>query len=602
MSSENISATPSLKTIESAIKLIDVKKDELKKAFEDLQANSLHLSSFSISWSDLDAHFTTIQNSVTQRFRLLESGEFVRNPIDDAPVSNLTRCTTQSPASKQGGPPTPNPLTEQDRVDSATDTAVNQPLNQLVPLNVEKPSSSNSVGVQSDGSVPPSGRIDSVVTRPELKEFCERMDGKGLRKYIYDLVQEREAIRMELPGALRSAADPGALVLDAMEGFYPENSQSKGDTEPGILGLRRVCVILLEQLMQTGISINEEVRERAKKLALEWNDKVRLLKDKFLETFAFLLLLAAYNLGPMVDTEELVDYLCTIAKLRQATALCRSIGLGEKIHDLIQKLLDDGKQLLAVKFICELGLVEKFPPGPLLDGYLAETKRQAMQVCEKGKNTLKSQNIAADREIGALKSVIKIIEEHNLETEYSQDPLQKRIEQLEKQQADRKAPATPAAFKPQQQQAVQKAIQVTDQQAKKRKKKQAPGKQQQSGNKHPKTTASVVRAVPSSSAAGSTSVIPPFQQQAYRQPAGLFPDHSAAYLRPPAPSFGLPGSTPVANPYAGPSAPIYGMARPPMGFPLNPNPVASRLYNYDRRPPYGAYGLPPQYNPSYHPQ
>ncbi|KAK8651757.1 hypothetical protein V6N13_141341 [Hibiscus sabdariffa] len=602
MSSENISATPSLKEIESAIKLIDVKKEELKKAFDDLQANSLHLSSFSISWSDLDAHFTTIQNSLTQRFRILESRESVHNPIDDAPVSKLTQCSTRSPASKQGDPPAPNPLTEQDRVDSVSDAVVNRPLNQLVPLNVEKPSSSNSVGVQPDGSVPPSGPIDSVVTRPELREFCERMDGKGLRKYIYDRVKEREAIRMELPGALRSAADPGAMVLDAMEGFYPENSQSKDDTEPGILGLRRVCVVLLEQLMETGVSINEEVRERAKKLALEWNGKVRLLKDNSLETLAFLNLVATYSLGPMVDKEELVDYFFTVAKLRQATVLCRSIGLGEKIHDLIKKLLDDGKQLLAVKFIFELGLAEKFPPGRFLDEYLAETKRHAMEVCEKGKNSLKSQIIAADREIAALKTVIKIIEERNLETEYSQEPLQKRIEQLEKQQADRKAPATPAAFKPQQQQAVQKDIQVTDQQAKKRKKKQALGKQQQSGNKHPKTTASVVHAVPSSSAAGSTSVIPPFQQQAYHQPAGLLPDHSAAYLRSPALPFGLPGSTPVANPYAGPSAPVYGLARAPMGFPLNPNPVASNLYNYDRRPAYGAYGLPPQYHPSYRPQ
>ncbi|KAE8706556.1 Kinase superfamily protein [Hibiscus syriacus] len=421
--------------------------------------------------------------------------------------------------------------------------AANQPLNQLVPSNVEKPSSSNSVGVQSDGSVPPSGLAGSVVTRLELKEFCERMDGKGLRKYIYDSVKERGTIRMELPGSLRSAADPGAMVLDAIEGFYSGNSQSKDDTEPGILELRRVCVFLLEQLMETCTSIDEEVRERAKKLALDWNGKVKLLKDNSLEIFVFLHLVATYSLGPMADKEELVDYFFTIAKFQQAAVLCRSIGLAEKIHDLIQKL----------------------------DAYLEETKRHAMQ------------NIAADGEIGALKSVITIIEECNLETEYSQEPLLKRIEQLEKQQADRKSPATPAALKLQQQQAFRKAI------------------QQQGGNKRPKTTASVVRVIPSLSAAGSASAIPPFQQ-AHLRPAGLLADHSAAYLRSPAPPFGMPCSTPVANPYAGPSARMYGMAGARMGFPLNPNPAASHLYNYDRRPIYGAYGIPPQYHPSYPPR
>ncbi|KAK8519850.1 hypothetical protein V6N12_003818 [Hibiscus sabdariffa] len=534
MSSENI---PSLRTIESAIELIDVKKDQLKKAFEDLPANSLHLFSFSISWPLLDAHFTAIQNSVTQRLHILHSRESLRNPIDDVPVS------------KQGDPPAPNPLTEQD-----TDSMVNQPLNQRVPLNVEKPSSS-----------------------PELKDFCERMDGKGLRKYIYDRVKERDAIRMELPGALKSAADPGAMVLDAMEGFYTENSQSEDDTEPGLLELRRVCVVLLEQLIETGISINEDVRERAKKLALEWKGKVRLLKDNSLETLAFLHLVATYSLGPLVDKEELVDHFFTIAQLRQATVLCRSIGIGDKVHadcfvmnplfrlkeflsievlissdeygldlcvaDLIQKLLDDGKQLLAVKFIFEFGLVEKFPPGPLLEKYLEETKRHAMQVCEKGNNSLKSQNIATDseREIGALKSVIKIIEEHNLETEYSLEPLQKCIEQLEKQQADRKAAATPAAFKLKQQKAVQKARELVARQAKRKREKQVTGTQQQSGNKHPKTTASVVRAVSSSSAAGTTPVILPFQQ-VHLHPAGLWPIHSAAYLRSPAPMYGLAGA------------------------------------------------------------
>ncbi|XP_038998221.1 truncated FRIGIDA-like protein 1 [Hibiscus syriacus] len=306
-SSENISVKPSLRAIGSAIELIDVKKEELKKAFDDLQAKSLHLSSF--SWSDLHAHFTKIQNSVTQQFRILESRESFRNPIDGSPFRSSLSAQLNRPLNRE--------------------TTGSQ---HLVPSNVEKPSSSNSVGVQSDGSVPPSGLAGSVVTRLELKEFCERMDGKGLRKYIYDSVKERGTIRMELPGSLRSAADPGAMVLDAIEGFYSGNSQSKDDTEPGILELRRVCVFLLEQLMETCTSIDEEVRERAKKLALDWNGKVKLLKDNSLEIFVFLHLVATYSLGPMADKEELVDYFFTIAKFQQAAVLCRSIGLAEKIH------------------------------------------------------------------------------------------------------------------------------------------------------------------------------------------------------------------------------------------------------------------------------
>ncbi|XWS51789.1 hypothetical protein CRYUN_Cryun11dG0013000 [Craigia yunnanensis] len=782
MSSENVSTTPSLTAIESAIQLIDVKKAELKKAFDDLQANSLHLSSFSISWSDLDSHFTAIQNSVSQRFRLLESRDSTHHPVDVVPVPDLTRCSTHP--SKQGDSSALKPLTRQDQVDSVNESVANRPLNQLVPLNGEQPSSSNSVGLLFDGSASASSRIDSVVIRQKIKELCERMDGKGLRKYINYQVKEREAIRMELPGALKSAPDPGAMVLDAMEGFYKENSQSKGNKDPELFGLRRVCMFLLEQLMKTGVSFCEEVRERAKKLALEWKAKVRLGKDNSLETLAFLHLVATYGLGAEVDKEELVGYFFNVARYREATMLCRSIGLGEKVHDLIQKLLDSGKQLFAVRFVFEFGLAKKFPPVPLLEDYLKKTKRLAKQVCKDGKDSLKSQNEATTKEIGALKAVIKIIEQHKLETEHSQVCLQKRIEQLEKQQADRKHPAILPAAKPQQvsQQAKKK---------KKKKKKQAQGKQPQSGNKRPKTTASVIHTVASLGVAGSSSAVPPFQhshlqpagllpdhsasymslltaslgvpgsssavppfqqshlqpagllpdhsasymslppasfglagsssavppfqhshlqpagllpdhsasymslptaslgvpgsssavppfQQSHLQPAGLLPDHSASYMSLPPASFGLAGSssavspfqqshlqpagllpdhsasymslppgslsvagsssavppfqqshlqppgllpdhsasyrstppgpygmagsTPAVNPYVGSSAALYDLAGALLGFSVNPNPAASHLYSNDRLPTYGAYGLPPQYHPSYHPQ
>ena len=57
------------------------------------------------------------------------------------------------------------------------------------------------------------------------------------------------------------------------------------------------------------------------------------------------------------------------------------------------------------------------------------------------------QNEVNERELTALKAVIKCIEDHKLEEEYPLDPLQKRVVQLEKAKADKKR-ATEAA-KPQ---------------------------------------------------------------------------------------------------------------------------------------------------------
>lgn len=67
------------------------------------------------------------------------------------------------------------------------------------------------------------------------------------------------------------------------------------------------------------------------------------------------------------------------------------------IADLIQKLIDNGKQLLAVKYIFAFDLIDKYPPVPLLKTYLDESKQMAKKVCKDGKNSLRSQVILLSR-------------------------------------------------------------------------------------------------------------------------------------------------------------------------------------------------------------
>ncbi|GMY31045.1 FRIGIDA-like protein 1 [Fagus crenata] len=79
------------------------------------------------------------------------------------------------------------------------------------------------------------------------------MDGLGFRKFISEYPigpDEQSGMRNEIPGALLCAPDPAALVLDAMDEFYKENS-------PGLKGSKRCCVLLLEEFMR--IKANELV-------------------------------------------------------------------------------------------------------------------------------------------------------------------------------------------------------------------------------------------------------------------------------------------------------------------------------------------------------
>lgn len=276
-----------LETISEALQQIDSKKENLKKAFEELQTHSSLISSFSLTWSDLDSHFTSIQTSLTQKFETLK--------------------TLNSQSTSSSSVPTPK-VTEE-------------------PASLSKPENQNRVDPVSNGV------SELVQPRPELVAFCEKMDGLGLRKYVIETSKERNEIRVELPEAIRRAPDPAAMVVGAMEGFYRLNEKYyKGDKDFELSSVRRSCVLLLEQLMAVCPNVGGESKEKAKSLALEWKEKMTMDDENPLESLGFLHLVAAYGLVSEFDMDELLDKFVIIARYRQAVDLCRKISLGEKVE------------------------------------------------------------------------------------------------------------------------------------------------------------------------------------------------------------------------------------------------------------------------------
>ncbi|CAK7348286.1 unnamed protein product [Dovyalis caffra] len=531
-----------LKTIEAALKLIDTKRDNLKKAYDDLQSHPSHLlssSSFSLSWVDLDSHFSSVQDNLTRRFHLLQSST---EPLHSVATRRALSGATGQDSPSSSKPPCLDSEATRSKLKRST--------------------------TQTSNTVDPA--------RSDLMSLCEKMDVKGLKNYMKQNANRRGEIRDKLSGAMSVAPDPGALVLDAMEGFYSSKANSKGDKDIELCRLRRTCLDILEALAKNKPTLSMEVKARAKKLALEWKAKVTLNGESPLEALGFLHLLVAYNLKNEFDVDELVDYFVVVARFKQAIVLCRAIDLGEKTSDLIQKLIDSGKRFLAVKFIFEFGLVDKFQPVPLLKAHLQESNKFTKKVCRDGKSPIHTKNEARSREVNALKSALELIDEYKLGSEYPRMDLEKRIEMLEKQKAENKSPAASADNKSPQQQ------------------KHQPKKQQQAGNKRPRTSAA---AAVENSIVASHPLIPPFQQS-HLQPAGLLPA---------AGPYGLVGSILPTIPYAGPPAHPYGLARADMGFPGNPSSAHQYFPEshmpssfYDRAAAYGGYGLPPKYHPGYY--
>ncbi|KAJ0243631.1 FRIGIDA-like protein 1 [Hirschfeldia incana] len=355
--------TTETETIAAAISQIDEKKQKLKKAFDDLQSHRSLLSpSFPLSWSDIDSHFTSLQSSLSNRLRLLQS-----EPPNDSPI---------------------------------TETA-NDP-------------------------EPP-----AVVIRPELKSLCEKMDSIGLSKYLADHWDDDAMPNQELSAAFRHSPDPATMVFNAVY------ASSKAPTSGKTIDARRVVVLLMEALIDLNdVEIGVDTKEKAKKLAEDWKAKIG---NKPFEALLFLHLIAAFGLGSEFSSEEVSRYVVMIAKYKQATLVCNKVGLDkERVGEVINKLLSGGKPILAVRFMYECGRTDGFEPVSVLKSYVKEVREAAERVCKEDKYSLKSQNEATDKEVSALKAVIKIIKDWGLEAEFDEERVEERVEELEKEKAKRK--------------------------------------------------------------------------------------------------------------------------------------------------------------------
>ncbi|URE11845.1 Frigida-like protein [Musa troglodytarum] len=357
--------------IAAAMASIPSKKEELRKAFETLQAFSSCLASFTLKWKDLEDHLASIESLIGDRLRELDS------------------------------------------------------------------KSHSSVMAEANPETAPEG-----VPRRELSCLCVNMDGVGLRSYIIVNRNDIAEIRNELGAAIRSAPDPAKLVLDAMDGFH--RPRAEGEKDGDVQVIKRTCLSLLEQVQILAPEIKSSVKDQARKVAAEWKGKILDDNDKGMDAFAFLQLVATYRLASEFNTDEILDLFVLISRRKQALDLCKRLGLVQNMSDLIQKLNSKSRQLEAIKFVHALDLFDKYPPVPLLEAYLKESRKAAQGARKRGNNSSQLQNEAISKELAAAKAVIKTVEECKLESEFSCEDLQKRITQLEQQKADKKRTATVA--------------------------------------------------------------------------------------------------------------------------------------------------------------
>ncbi|CAI8584273.1 unnamed protein product [Vicia faba] len=464
------------KTISAALKLVDTKKQNLKKAYDDLQSHSPLLSSFPLSWPDLDSHFSTLHNTLSQRFTHLQTLESQLHQNHNDPSSSPSQL------------PNPNPK------------------NQNFTSIANDPSSSSN----------PTNHLEA------LTAFCKNNDGKGLRIYIGDNFKDKGIMKNEIQIAFKSASNPADMVLDSIEGVFVANAVIEGK-EPRFI--KKSFSFLFQQLRVFSPYVSFDVRKKAKRLFNEWKVSMVNENPEASWAMAFMQFVAVYGFLSELNLGELAAYCASASASDDLPDLYQILALSDRVQGVIQKLIERSKHILAVKYIFHFKLTDKMPPVPILKACVDDAQKLGKRLASEGK----SLNEIKSREIQALKSVIKVIESYNLDSEFPRASIEQRIDELNKQRRVGGKTVAPAfAAKPLLQQ------------------------QQLSGIKRPLTTAPF-------GVGNATSTIYQYQQPHF-QPTSLLPEHPNPYTSMPPAPFGMKAPTPNVPSYTVPStAPPYGL-------------------------------------------
>ncbi|WOL14310.1 FRIGIDA-like protein 3 [Canna indica] len=463
-----ISAMADAQSVDTLIDSTTSKLQQLQWAFAELESHNA--ISLNLKWKELEEHFHGLEKSLRKRL----------DELEDQEKEYVTQVTqTQDMLEKRETAVITKELASLDRLQEKRDAALSalfdkynasslEPIadgegvgNDMPDVILEEHSDITSANSGSDECTEESENA-SCENSSELVKLCKEMDAEGLLKFVSDNRKNLSYIREEIPLALKRAANPFTLVLDSLKGFYAGDILgSDGKKDGNLLGLRRTCLMLMESLEQLladaspdSLSdkqiLTRDIQEKAKVIAKEWKPKldhldIEVSSGNSLEAHAFLQLLATFDIISEFEQDEICKLIPAVTRRRQTVDLCRSLGLSHKMPGFIEFLLNSGRQIEAVNLAYAFELTEQFAPVPLLKAYIKET-RKVSQV-KAGNMSPGAQNEMNERELSALKAVIKCIEEHKLEEQYPVDPLQKRILQLEKAKADKRRAAE--AAKPQ---------------------------------------------------------------------------------------------------------------------------------------------------------
>ncbi|KAK7343594.1 hypothetical protein VNO77_12453 [Canavalia gladiata] len=393
-------------------------------SFDEFQRQTSLMTSCTLLWKELSDHFSSLEQD------LLNKSEALKRKI-----RTLDHQTKES-------------LHLLDRRETSLDGSL-----QIAIRNLDKHRDAALSALLHDDT--PDGEVDNGEgLMLKLKSFCLRMDAFGFWAFLVGKKKELEELRAEMPVALAECVDPAKFVLEAISEVFPVDKRG----EKGGNDLGWACVLVLESLVpvvvdpvigKSRLLVTPSVKEQANEIAETWKASLEerggVENVKTPDVHTFLQHLVTFGIVKNEDLDLYRKLVIASAWRKQMPKLALSLGLAHQMPDMIEELISRGQQLDAVHFTYEVGLVDKFPPVPLLKSFLKDAKKVAASILEDPNNAGRAAYLAARKEQSALRAVIKCIEEYKLEAEFPPENLKKRLEQLEKVKTEKRKPvAVPA--------------------------------------------------------------------------------------------------------------------------------------------------------------
>ncbi|KAG5219261.1 hypothetical protein OIU77_011751 [Salix suchowensis] len=402
-----------------------------RPSFDEFQRQTSLMTSCTLLWKELSDHFTSLEKDLQKK------SEALKYKIQT--LDNQTKASLASLKKRE--------VTIDGSVEIALERVEEH--KELALKSLSDPDYENPDGEVDDGD-------GSLMV---LKSLCLTMESRGFWNFVITKKKEIEILRKQIPLSLAECVDPAKFVIEAISEVFPVDKRGERSGEKGN-DLGWACVLILESLIpvvvdpvigKSRLLVTPSVKERAKEIAETWKKSLEerggIENVKTPDVHTFLQHLVTFGIVKKDDVDLYRKLVVGSAWRKQMPKLALSLGLGDKMPDMIEELISRGQQLDAVHFTYEVGLVDKFPPVPLLRAFLKDAKKAAASVLEDPENTGRAAQLAARKEQSALRAVIKCIEDYKLEARFPPENLKKRLEQLEKAKTEKKRPAAVPANK-----------------------------------------------------------------------------------------------------------------------------------------------------------